>query len=727
MKRMIFVSNRLPKKVRKRKDRYIYQDSPGGLATGLNSLSGGMEVKWIGWPGVESDALKKGEIEEISADFEKEDLIPVFLTRKEINDFYHGFCNRTIWPLFHYFTQFSKYHREQWEAYERINRRFLKAVLDVYEPGDLIWVHDYHLMLLPGMIRKKIEDAQVGFFLHIPFPSYEVFRLFPKRKELLDGLLGADLVGFHTYDYVTHFLNSVRRIRGFEHDLGVVSLGERLCRVDAYPMGIDYERFEDGAREKRVVRFVDKIREKVGDRRIILSIDRLDYSKGILDRLDSYDRFLGENPSWMENVTLILVAVPSRERVDHYENLKRQLDEKIGYIEGRYGRIGWTPVWYIYRFLPFYQLLALYSAADVCLVTPLRDGMNLMAKEFLATKSDGRGVLILSEMAGAAHELGESLIVNPYDHSSTADTIGKALDMKPEEQVTRNRAMQKRLRRYDIQKWGMDFFSDLSNAEQRHGSLYSRRLLSEDRAEIIDSFRRSRNRLVVLDYDGTLAEFVDRPEEARPDEELIEIVRRLSSDMGAEVVLISGRDRDTLEEWFRTLGIRVCAEHGAWFRDGKGSWIPTAHLDTGWKGPIRNLMETYTDRTPGSFLEEKGSSLVWHYRRTNPELGSIRSRELIGDLLDLTANTGLGILEGNKVIEVRDRGINKGSVLNRLLEEKEWDFMLAMGDDVTDEDMFQALPEEGYSIKVGPHPTKARYNLGSVGEVRALLKEFLER
>ncbi|MFO8050617.1 MAG: bifunctional alpha,alpha-trehalose-phosphate synthase (UDP-forming)/trehalose-phosphatase [Thermoplasmatota archaeon] len=726
MSKVIIASNRLPRKVVRRSNRVSYKDSAGGLATGLASLSDEYKLKWIGWPGVPRGSLNKAKREQVIRDFEKDGLIPLFLTGNEISNFYHGFCNRTIWPLFHYFIQYAEYHRDQWEVYERINQRFLDKIIETYEPGDMVWVHDYHLMLLPRMIRDRLKEARIGFFLHIPFPSYEIFRLFPWRKEILEGLLGADIIGFHTYDYVTHFLSSVRRIIGYEHDLGVVGCGDHLCRVDAYPMGIDYEKFSEGPRKAGVLDHMEEIRKKVGGRKIILSIDRLDYSKGILNRLESFERLLEKNPDLQEKVTLILVAVPSREKVDHYEELKSDLDEKVGYINGKFAKIGWSPVWYIYRFLPFELLLALYRSADVCLITPVRDGMNLMAKEFLAVKEGGKGVLVLSEMAGAAHELGESLIVNPNDFDEVSEAIGKALTMPEEEQLERLRPMQERLKRYDIRKWGNDFFSDLARSRPEEHPIYSKRLIDREREELLRDFKKNKRRLLVLDYDGTLTDLKDKPEQASPDREILDILKDLSSREGNEVVLISGRDRKTLDDWFRDIGIRMSAEHGVWMKEKDGQWKLTSPMTSDWKGSIRNLLEVYTDRTPGSFIEEKDYSLVWHYRRTHPEMGSIRSRELIGDLLDLTANTDLGILEGSNIIEVKKIGINKGTVINKLLDEDRWDTMLVIGDDITDEDMFGAVPPKGCTIKVGLQPTKARYNVESVNEVRRLLNELKE-
>jgi len=369
MNRLLIVSNRLPIKIVKRKNKVHFQRSVGGLATGLSSFYKSCQSLWIGWPGITLKKIKK-EKKDVETRLMAENNYPVFLSQQDVEGYYNGFCNKTIWPLFHYFTQYTKYNENLWRHYKRVNEAFCDAVIKVMEPDDVIWVHDYHLMLFPKLIREKIPDATIGFFLHIPFPSFEEFRLLPWRKEILEGLLGADLIGFHTYDYVRYFISSVRRLLGFEHTLGQITAGNRVVKVDTFPMGIDYQRFTSALKNPEVKQEINKIRKKVGDHKIIFSIDRLDYTKGILQRLDAFNLFLEKNPEYKEKVTFILVAVPSRITVEQYELLKKQLDERVGRINGKHGTIEWMPVWYLYRFLPFHHLVALYNLADVALVTP---------------------------------------------------------------------------------------------------------------------------------------------------------------------------------------------------------------------------------------------------------------------------------------------------------------------------------------------------------------------
>jgi len=726
MRRLLIVSNRLPVSIEKKKGQFNFQPSAGGLATGLGSFYKSYNSTWIGWPGIPTQKKDEGEKETLRERLLSEfNCQPVFLSPGDVEDYYHGFCNKTIWPLFHYFTQYVVYDEALYKAYQRVNMLFCDAVMEVAKGDDIIWIHDYHLMFLPRLIRERMPDATIGFFLHIPFPVYEVFHLLPWRREVLEGLLGADVAGFHTYDYAQHFLGNVRNLLGYEHTLGhITTKDHRTMRVDAFPMGIDYERYAKAPHNPEVQKEAARLRTISGDSKIILSIDRLDYTKGIPQRLEAFDVFLQRNPHYKERVTLILVAVPSRTQVEHYQLLKQQVDELIGKINGEHGTIGWIPISYFYHFLRYPILNALYSAADVALITPLRDGMNLIAKEYLASKVDGKGVLILSEMAGAAKELGEAVIVNPQHQEELVEALGEALAMPEDEQIRRNSIMRRRLQRYNVTRWAEDFVERLLTASEHQREMKARTLTPQARQQLIADYHNSTRRLLLLDYDGTLMPFFTRPEGAEPTENLLTLLRGLVADPRNEVVIISGRGRHTLESWFTDIGLGLVAEHGAWVKDGE--WEVLEPMDHEWKDEIRSMLETYMDRTPGSFIEEKEFSLVWHYRKANSELASLRARELKDALVNLTANLDLGVLEGNKVIEIKHIGINKGRAAQRWLAKKQWDFILAIGDDLTDEDVFSVLPESAYSLKVGLDPSKARFNIPSQQEVRELLGEMIE-
>jgi len=725
-KKLILVSNRLPNTVTKRKNKLSFHTSPGGLTTGLYSVFKSLNGVWVGWPGVSLAAISPDEKRIIEDKLIADNLYPVFLQQKEIENFYSGFCNRTIWPLFHYFTQYTVYDKYYWRYYKRVNELYAKAVLRVAKPNDIIWVQDFHLMLVPHLLRKEMPDSTIGFFLHIPFPSYEVFRLLPWRKELLEGLLGSDLIGFHTFDYAVHFLESTRRIVGRENTFGQIIVNNRIVKVDVFPMGIDYEKYATASEIPAVKREIDRLKKKVDGMKVILSVDRLDYTKGIVERLKAFDTFLSRNKDQAEKILLILVAVPSRKGVVEYKNLKKKIDELVGEINGKYSTIGWMPIWYMYRALPFSRLAALYSISDIALVTPIRDGMNLIAKEFVASRRNGRGVLILSEMAGAVKELGEAIIVNPNNFEESAFALEKALKMAPKEEIERNRMMQRRLRIYNILVWGNDFINRLNQTKVMQSKMDVKKVKDEIKMRLLDHFKKSQNRLFILDYDGTLVPFFNKPQNAKPDKKILILLDKLASDKKNEVVIISGRDENTLEKWFGHLPIGLVGEHGVWIKEIGKKAKKIRPMKNEWKKEILPILEMYSNRTPGSFIEEKDYSLVWHYRNVEPQLAEMRAMELKDNLLNLTANLDLDVLEGSKVIEIKNSGINKGKAVQQWLFRKKWDFILAIGDDWTDEDMFETLPEWAYTIKVGLSISKARFYFNTNKEVRELLEEIVK-
>ncbi len=723
MKRLLVISNRLPFTITRRESKIQLNPSVGGLATGLSSLSKTYHNIWIGWPGIAVERVKEKKTR-IKRRLKRENCYPIFIKQHDLEHYYYGFCNRTIWPLFHYFTQYSTYSRSNWDAYIRVNEIFCREIARITKPEDIIWIHDYHLMILPQLLRNRLPEATIGFFLHIPFPSSEVFRILPPRKDIVEGLLGSDLIGFHTYDYAYHFIQTVRRLLGHESSMGQIIVNNRIVRVDAFPMGIDYEKFHRSTEDLSVQREIKKIKKRVGERKIIISIDRLDYTKGIPQRLEAFDCFLDHNPQYREKVTMILVAVPSRTGVEHYAQLKREVDELISRINGKYGTIGWIPIWYLYRFLPFKSLVPLYEIGDIALITPIRDGMNLIAKEYLATKKERKGVLILSEMAGASKVLGEAIIVNPNNKDEIADAIKQALSMSEKKQIKLNQVMQRRLKRYNVERWAHDFTDNLIRTKKLQSEMVKKNLKPEAEKRLLRDYAKSRKRLLLLDYDGTLVPFAGEPADAIPDKTIIRILRRLAADPKNEIVIISGRGRQILDKWFGRIDVCLIAEHGVWIKEVKGTWEMLTPLKREWKRQIRPIMELYVDRTPGSRIEEKDFSIVWHYRQAEQRLAIIRASELKERLMDITAPLNLNILEGSKIIEVKNIGINKGVAAEKCAKRANRDFILAVGDDWTDEDTFSALPEWAYTIKVGVAVTKARYTTPSPNDIRKLLKDM---
>jgi len=598
---------------------------------------------------------------------------------------------------------------------------FCDELIEHIDESDTLWIHDYQLLLLPRMIREKIPNARIGFFLHIPFPSFELIRYLPWREEILAGMLGADLIGFHEYDYVRHFLSSVRRICGYEHNLSTFVVENRKIRVDAFPMGIDYDRYADSAKAPEVKEKIQLFNNN--DCKIIISVDRLDYTKGIFRRLEAYDWFLTRYPEYRGKVSLVTIAVPSRTTVEQYELLREEIERLVSRINGNYGTLDWTPVSYLYRGLPFEELTALYHVADVALITPLRDGMNLVAKEFVAAQhhNDQQGILILSEMAGAASELSEAIIVNPHHKEQVVNAIKQALEMPQEERRRRNGLIRSRISRYTISRWANDFFESLNDIKLQQDEQATKTFSGQLQEKTISEYTKAESRLLLLDYDGTLVPFAKLPEQAQPDPEIISVLKLLSENPKNEVVVISGRDKDTLHRWLGHLPLHLVAEHGSFFRFNSGDWKASIHGEEEWKGMIRPILDLYADRTAGSFVEEKESALVWHFRKSEPDLAKLRTQELKDALIMMTTNLNIGVHEGNKIVEVKSISINKGQAIRPWLEKRNWPFIFCFGDDYTDEDMFAVLPDSAVSCKIGSGPSNAKFRLGSPEHLRKFL------
>ncbi|MBD1261120.1 bifunctional alpha,alpha-trehalose-phosphate synthase (UDP-forming)/trehalose-phosphatase [Maribacter polysiphoniae] len=735
MGKTIIISNRLPVQLQISNGGISAIPSVGGLATGMKSVHSGSDSIWIGWSGLTDEEIPKKLAPKIDQALAEHGSAKVNLTAKEVDGFYYGFSNRTIWPLFHYFLEYSEFELESWNVYKAVNQKFADAILEKAEDDDIVWVHDYQLMLVPQMVREKRPDISIGFFLHIPFPSFEIFRTLPWREEVLEGLLGADLIGFHTYDYERHFLSSVRRLLGLEVSFNDIYLNDRIIKVDSFPMGIDYKKFSEAAKEheKNTTAQQSELQQRLNnhkrstpDAKLILSIDRLDYSKGIAKRLNAFEYFLNKFPQYKEKVRLIILAVPSRSNVPQYQLLKKEVDELIGRINGDFSTVSWTPIWYFYRSVPFENLIDLYTSSDIAWLTPLRDGMNLVAKEYIATRTDKTGVLILSEMAGSANEMNESLLVNPNNFEQTANAIYEAINMPIEEQKARNTELQKRLERYNVERWANDFMSSLKEQKERDAANISKRLTEHRLSAVLDDFKKAKKRMLFLDYDGTLSGFHVDPQKAGPDEELYALLDALNALKDTEVYLVSGRDKETFTKWFLPKKYNMIVEHGVWISQNGEDFRMLENVKNDWMEKIRPVLESFVDRTPGSFIEEKNYSLAWHYRKTDPDFGNLRANELNTVLTSLIANDDLSILNGNKVMEIKSSNVNKGRATMRVLGEGDYDFVFAIGDDWTDEFMFQELPERTVTVKVGRQKTHAKYFIDDIKYVRNVLKRFAE-
>ncbi|MBN1208687.1 MAG: bifunctional alpha,alpha-trehalose-phosphate synthase (UDP-forming)/trehalose-phosphatase [Myxococcaceae bacterium] len=722
MSRLLLVSNRLPVTVKVEKDTASVVRSAGGLATGLrgpHERSGGV---WIGWPG-DVSRLSGAQRAKVESQLAELRCVPLYLSSSEVSRYYEGYSNRVLWPLCHYLPERVPRQDRDWEAYAKVNERFAELVARHYQPGDTIWVHDYQLMLVPGLLRQRLPEACIGYFHHIPFPSSEIFRPLPHREELLRGLLGADVVGFHTPGYVHHFSSTLLRVLGLETDIDQITYEGRAVKLGAFPMGIDAAAFEGLAQEPGVLEEVRVLKERSAGQRLLVGIDRLDYTKGIPRRLLALQRLLEREPALRGRLRLIQVAVPSRTQVEDYATYREKVDELVGRINGLYGSVHNVPIHYLYRSFNERQLAALYRAADVMLVTPIRDGMNLVAKEFCAARPDEEGVLVLSEFAGAASELRDAVIVNPYDVEATADAIEQALEMPAEERRKRMRSLRAQVKSRDVHWWVRHFLETLEAVpapSQRPGQ--------GSMAEVVARLKGAGRRVLLLDYDGTLVGHAPRPELAGPDPELKALLARVAALPDTQVHIVSGRFRETMEEWLGELPVGLHAEHGLWSRAGLGApWRMLEGVSSEWKELARPLLEAFTERVLGSFVEEKTMSLAWHYRQVDPGYGAWQARELRLKLCELLAQSPLEVLPGAKVVEVRPRGVHKGLVVAKALEGQPPGVLVAaMGDDRTDEDLFAALPEGSLSVHVGGKLSRATHRLNGPGEVRKVLSVLLE-
>ncbi|HOA74209.1 MAG TPA: bifunctional alpha,alpha-trehalose-phosphate synthase (UDP-forming)/trehalose-phosphatase [Phycisphaerae bacterium] len=724
MSRLLLASNRLPVTVKLERGRVSVKPSPGGLATGLWGPHQKGDGLWFGWPGDMSKltAVQRADVERKLAELRT---VPLQLSEQEYHRYYEGFSNSVFWPLCHYQIDKVSIDSKDFDAYHQVNERVADLLASAYEPGDVVWVHDYHLMLVPHMLRDQIPDAKIGFFLHIPWPSSEVFRILPWREVVLRGLLGADLIGFHTHSYMRHFASSVLRLLGVEARMDSVDFEGRRVRLGAFPMGIDAREFAALADNPDVLQAAAQIRHDPHPRKLFVAVDRLDYTKGIPRRLLAFERLLETSPELQDQVRLVQVAVPSRDAIGSYQTLRRRVEELLGRINSRFATPTSVPIHSMYRSLRRDEVVALYRAADVMTVTPLRDGLNLVAKEFCASRTDEDGVLILSEFAGAAAELGEALRVNPYDLDKMAAAFKQALQMAPDERKRRMRAMRERIFERDVHDWCRSFLHALEQVGSTEQTPRPLLLRGPALDRLVGQLREADPIWLFLDYDGTLVPFAPFPEMAGPDADLYELLEALGRHPRIRVYLMSGRMRADLEKWFAHLPIGLSAEHGYWIRSPAGEWTAITELDTEWREQVIQIMGAFAERTPGSFVETKTTSIAWHYRNCDVDFGLFQAHELRAHLTETLANLPLQVLPGDKVVEVRFQGVNKGVAVHRILGEHFEGRAVALGDDRTDEDMFAAVLPKGCAIQVGYKVTQARHRLPTYTDARAFLRRLL--
>lgn len=655
--------------------------SAGGLVTALRPVAEERPFEWFGWPG---SHVPEADRATVTKKLAQHGARPIFIGKGDIDGFYAGFSNRVLWPLFHGLTDLSHFSQPAWQAYEKVNGMFADAICERAKPGDTIWIHDYQLALVPELLRQRGVTASIGYFLHIPFPSSEIYRTLPVREAVLRGILGSDFVGFHAYEYVSHFRKACLRVLGVESDPELIKHGARRVHLGVLPIGIDPVEISEMAEQKEATDEFDRLRSAYRGKKIIIGVDRLDYTKGIPEKLLAFEEFLRAHPKWRRKCVLIQVAAPSRESVDEYQDLKRRVDELVGRINGKYGLPDHTPIVYINQNLSRTRLVGMYRAADVALVTPVRDGMNLVALEYIAARGTQGGSLLLSEFAGAAYLLPGAHLVSPYNIADVARVLAEELERRTPDSthmlefVNENTSM----------AWAERFLSRLEASGQE--TTPAARRLRVGELPLKKRLLEARNPLVLLDYDGTLRGYERKPLDAVPDARIKDTLRALAEQ--ATVYVISGRPGDVLEQWLGDLPIGLVCEHGFAIRERGGEWQERGVQAAQGLRRVLPLLEEFRRRTPGAMIERKRSALAWHYRSAEPEFGLFQAKELLNELEELLRKRPFSVLRGNRVIEVRHVGTTKGHAAEELLRRHpETDLVFCAGDDRTDEDMMEAI------------------------------------
>jgi trehalose 6-phosphate synthase/phosphatase len=726
MSRCLIVSNRLPLSYCDSKKEFV--PSSGGLVSAIK----GLDAKKVGynfeWMGLITDNIDSEKINELkNATFGDLPCHPVTIDTQLYDEYYNNFCNNVLWPLFHYERSLVKHSDMGRIAYQEVNHLMSEAILATATDDDIIWIHDFHLFLVPGLLKKKRKELRVGFFLHIPFPSSEIFRELPQRKEILLSLIQCDLIGFHDLSYLNHFKSSLARILGESQD----HLNEKKWGV--YPISIDTEHFDQLTTDPETLKFIENYQQSKQQMKWILGVDRLDYIKGLILKLRSFQQFLRCYPQEQGKVQMLQIVIPSRSDVPEYKDLKQQIEQLVSSINGEFGSPTYMPIHYIFSSISEYELSALYQLSDVMHISSRRDGMNLVGLEYVISQRPAHpGTLLLSEFTGAHSTLTYAISINPWDVDETAVKIHEAIYYPYEKRLQENLAMQNFLRRYNSSDWARFFLRDLRReAESSHKSL------GLPRAGAYEWMNQLKGKRVMLfcDLDGTLAPISSHPSEVKVHPETQEILKKIQTEPNLDFIVVSGRDREFLEEQFikNNLNFPLAACHGAYaYAPEIQEWLNLIpHDTTRWKNHIMDILKLYTSRTPGSFIEDKGHAVTWHYRKSPTEFADFVANKLLLELEESLTNHPAQVSRGKKVIEVKSLYASKGYFIQHWLNRQEYmpDVIIAIGDDTTDEDMFQYLQEEGsvesYSIKVGREKSCAAYFIKDQTSVNQFLTNVI--
>lgn len=782
--RIIIVANQLPIRAQRKSDNskgWTFSWDENSLRLQLKDGLGDddTEVIYVGCLKEEIHVNEQDEVSQILLETFK--CVPTFLPPDLFSRYYHGFCKQQLWPLFHYMLPLSpdlggRFNRSLWQAYVSVNKIFADRIMEVINPeDDFVWVHDYHLMVLPTFLRKRFNRVKLGFFLHSPFPSSEIYKTLPIREEILRALLNSDLIGFHTFDYARHFLSCCSRMLGltYESKRGYIGLEYygRTVSIKILPVGIHMGQLQSVLSLPETEAKVSELIKQFHDQGkvMLLGVDDMDIFKGISLKLLAMEQLLIQHPEWQEKVVLVQIANPARGRGKDVKEVQAETYSTVARINQTFGKPGYDPVVLIDEPLKFYERIAYYVVAECCLVTAVRDGMNLIPYEYIISRqgnekldkvlgsdpsSPKKSMLVVSEFIGCSPSLSGAIRVNPWNIDAVADAMDSALEMADQEKQLRHEKHYRYVSTHDVGYWARSFLQDLERTCREHvrqrcwgiGFGLSFRVVALDpnfkklsMEHIVSAYKRTTTRAILLDYDGTL--MPQASIDKSPNSKTIDILNTLCRDKNNMVFLVSARSRKTLAEWFSPCeNLGIAAEHGYFFRLRRDEeWetcIPVA--DCSWKQIAEPVMKLYTETTDGSTIEDKETALVWSYEDADPDFGSCQAKELLDHLESVLANEPVTVKSGQNLVEVKPQGVNKGLVAKRLLSTMQEramlpDFVLCVGDDRSDEDMFEVIISsmtgpsiapraEVFACTVGRKPSKAKYYLDDTVEIVRLMQ-----
>ncbi|KAF7822897.1 putative alpha,alpha-trehalose-phosphate synthase [UDP-forming] 7 [Senna tora] len=779
--RMIIVANQLPLKATRKEDNKGWSFSWNEDSLLLQLKDGfpeDMEVLYVGSLRVDIDPAEQDDVSQYLLD--KFKCVPTFLTADVLSKFYDGFCKGQLWPLFHYMLPFStdkshRFDRSLWEAYVMANKIFFQKVVEIINPeDDYIWIHDYHLMVLPTFIRRRFNRVKMGFFLHSPFPSSEIYRSLPVREEILKALLNSDIIGFHTFDYARHFLSCCSRMLGLEYQskrgyLGLEYYG-RTISIKIMPVGVHMGRIKSVMRSADEECKARELKQQFEGKTVLLGVDDMDIFKGIDLKILAMEQMLRQHPKWQGRAVLVQIVNPARGNGIHLEGIRNEILESCSRINRVFGRPGYEPVVFIDRPVSIVEKVAYYSIAECVVVTAVRDGMNLTPYEYIACRQEisgsescanvngSKSMLVISEFIGCSPSLSGAIRVNPWNVETTAEAMNEAISMADGEKQLRHDKHYRYVSTHDVAYWSRSFLHDMERActdllRKRCwgiGLSFGFRVVALDpnfRKLSIDAmvaaYTRAKCRAILLDYDGTV--MPQNSINKSPSPEVISILNTLSADSKNVVFIVSGRGRDSLSNWFtpcKKLGI--AAEHGYFMRWSEGEeWeICGKSSDFGWMQIAEPVMKLYTEATDGSGIEKKESALVWQYRDADLGFGSSQAKEMLDHLESVLANEPVAVKSGQFIVEAKPQDVSKGLVAEKIFSSmdgrgKQADFVLCVGDDRSDEDMFEIISSaisrnilsaksSVFACTVGQKPSKAKYYVDDTTEVISMLESLAE-